>query len=554
MKSKLIIVLSIISFFVLLLLPKFAHVIDKGPPFRIYSITPFIKATYDYLPSETEKCESVHVSGTPGEYEPATFSIYALSDLSDLSVSVSDLAGRSRKIPMEYIDVRVVKVWKQSGDDMWVGRPVDVPELLLYDDSVELKGRRPSIGAGKEIKTNIPRNTSKQFWVTVRIPDEAKAGEYKGNIHIICKGEITKTLQMTVDVQPFKLAQPDKYFLIYYYSKLDPKRGASYEPPANFFRQLKNIREHGFTGASIYSGDSYLNGILMLYSILGFKSPIPYLGEAQDVKGICAMIKKNRYLPVLFYGIDEPNTPAKAEKCRVMFERIKARGGRTMTAIRKKYADIIWDSIDVPNYSLCDEEIDRYIRGLNTGELKKNRKKELYYWQINKERPKTARFMCGFYLWKSKLDGICPCGYQVYNIKDPYDDFTPFVEKGMKWRPHFVAYPSKEGPVDTLQWEACREGIDDMKYIATLENNIRLLNNKRKLLRLRNMKDNIKDVRISKIEKIINENTDALRFIDGKIDVDCMKALSVLTEGDLADFRLILIKEINKGIDEIRSN
>ena len=36
-----------------------------------------------------------------------------------------------------------------------------------------------------------------------------------------------------------------------------------------------------------------------------------------------------------------------------------------------------------------------------------------------------------------------------------------------KYRDHVVAYPSANGPIPTLQWEALREGIDDLRYLQT---------------------------------------------------------------------------------------
>jgi len=522
----------------------------------LYSLTPFQKATYGYKPGAGERVDSIGVSACPGEYEPGTFSLYAVKGLERVGVAVSELRCGEAVIPAGAVDVRLVKVWTQSGGDLWVDKPVEVPELLLYRDGVELKGRRPSAGSERTVLTSIPKGTSKQFWVTVKVPDDAKAGVYRGALRLMTGDKEAGTIGLEVNVLPFRLVKPNKDFLIYFRANLEPGAGeygvAEYETRDDLLKQLVNIKDHGFTGASIYSHEEYLPEILKKYEEIGFASPVPYLGLTKPVSEVEKIAKEAGRLKLIYYGVDEPNNPEKLEQCRKLFEEIRAGGGKTVTAIMRKYAVRIWDSIDVVNYSLCDPEMDAYIKGLSEGRIPKGPKKEYYYWQIMKERPKTARLMCGFFLWKSKLDGIFPYCYQMFNVADPYDDFTPWEWNGMKWRPHLVVYPSKEGPIDTLQWEACREGIDDMKYVATLEENIRLLKVLRAAVRLKSLGDDAENPRVARIDGIIRGNEAVLKEIDAKIDPDCLKALEELTEKDLADFRRRVVEEIMKGWREIK--
>ncbi|MFA5074351.1 MAG: hypothetical protein WC539_10705 [Nitrospirota bacterium] len=39
-------------------------------------------------------------------------------------------------------------------------------------------------------------------------------------------------------------------------------------------------------------------------------------------------------------------------------------------------------------------------------------------------------------------------------------------------RKHIVAYPTVNGVIDTVQWEGWREGVDDVRYLTTLQNTI----------------------------------------------------------------------------------
>jgi hypothetical protein len=51
---------------------------------------------------------------------------------------------------------------------------------------------------------------------------------------------------------------------------------------------------------------------------------------------------------------------------------------------------------------------------------------------------------------------------------DPYDDFDGEVQQQAK--DACTTYPDEDGEelVPTLQWEGCREGIDDARYVVTL--------------------------------------------------------------------------------------
>jgi len=44
-----------------------------------------------------------------------------------------------------------------------------------------------------------------------------------------------------------------------------------------------------------------------------------------------------------------------------------------------------------------------------------------------------------------------------------WDDFNHPV-----YRDHMMVYATKNGVVDTIQWEGWREGVDDTRYVATL--------------------------------------------------------------------------------------
>ena len=87
--------------------------------------------------------------------------------------------------------------------------------------------------------------------------------------------------------------------------------------------------------------------------------------------------------------------------------------------------------------------------------------------QGGREMPEKYRRNYGLELWRRGLDGACTYAYQ-HSLGHGWDDF----DGGPGWplRDHNMAYPTVSGVIPTLQWEGYREGYDDLRYMATLEN------------------------------------------------------------------------------------
>jgi len=101
----------------------------------------------------------------------------------------------------------------------------------------------------------------------------------------------------------------------------------------------------------------------------------------------------------------------------------------------------------------------------------------MYYWMASMEKPNVHRVLAGLYVWRSGAAGISPYCYQHLPRFpfDPYDDFDewePGSTVGTDGRPlkdQLATYPARNGSVPTLQWEGMREGLTDLRYLATVE-------------------------------------------------------------------------------------
>jgi hypothetical protein len=135
---------------------------------------------------------------------------------------------------------------------------------------------------------------------------------------------------------------------------------------------------------------------------------------------------------------------------------------------------ILYEGLDWANYNSAflvnsSSPIGDYIQSLRNGG-EKLPIIETYYWSSWVEKPLVNRQMAGYFLWTSKLDGIMPYVYmhppRWDGSGDPYNDFDS--AEGNPYRDMMTVYPSSDGSIPTLEWEALREGYNDMRYLTTL--------------------------------------------------------------------------------------
>jgi hypothetical protein len=289
------------------------HVHAVGPN----DITVFRKPLFDFVlpnatPSQNERTNSLEISASPDEYEPATFVVRAnTQNIPNVSVTASDLVSGSNRISKNNIDIRVVKVWKQAGLGQFVDYPKEkgvlVPELLVYDDGQTLVGSFDANGKYtaptllETLRTNIPKNSAKQFWVTVHVPPNTPSGTYKTNLVLQANGTEIQNLPFTVNVLPIKLEEPKQTYAIYYipglYSTVDMVQ-----------KELTDIRQHGFNG--LQSGTNTNITILDIIKNSGFINPVlkntTRATDSASLASSVAALNKAGFKPYL-YGVDEPN-------------------------------------------------------------------------------------------------------------------------------------------------------------------------------------------------------------------------------------------------------
>ena len=247
-----------------------------------------ILPTDAFIPGKVSS--EIKIIASPGEYEPASFVVQALSDVKALAVKATSLRGDKGEIPAANVDLKVVKCWYQAGEgSIAVTGRVLLPELLLNDDSlvkVDHKEKHnylklsypdgemyfciskneetpgvpqiPTIEQFpvKDSKTLLPvdiaEDGNKQFWVTVRVPKDAAPGAYAGKIELRIKKKLIGAVKLKLRVLPIKLLPP------YYTSTFWYERGIYYKSTIGYYKseqqyraEMEDLLAHGVTNPKI---------------------------------------------------------------------------------------------------------------------------------------------------------------------------------------------------------------------------------------------------------------------------------------------------------------
>lgn len=462
--------------------------------------------------------KSIEVRATPGEYEPASFVLSALqSDMPNIRITASDLVGNVSLVASEAVDIRLVKAWYQAGTAWYdIKRSTEarrlIPELLVKDDDlikvdtqnktnlirlsatagvehvdVQLQsdGKKrilldahqfPIMDAAALQPFTLVSGSNKQVWVTVHVPEDAKAGIYLGTITISSGESVIGIVPLRLEVLPFRLSDPTVEYSIYYRGILTdaaPTLSSENKTEAQMCVEFKNMIAHGISNPTVYqySRDSIaLDRVLGLRKRCGLSSrALYYLGFFIDPKehvsrpadlrkrllDITATAKKNGFSQTYFYGVDEA-VGSELVRQREAWDFVHQQGGKLYVAGKTGTSDVVGGYLDllvaagVPNRS----EAMRYhaVGG------------RIYSYanpQVGVENPLVYRRNYGILLWQQDYDGAMPYAYQ-HSEGSPWNDFDG------RYRDHMFTYPTSDGVIDTLAWEGFREGVDDIRYLATL--------------------------------------------------------------------------------------
>ena len=461
------------------------------------------KILSDSLVSDKYKSTSISISAAKGEYEPASFVLRSDRELSSLSIEAANLTGTAGSIPAANIDIRSVKVWWQAGIGITVpdlyGKQL-TPELLLKNDSIVnisgtenyltlSDGRRamvsdpagipgisndPTIAqfpvkdSASLLPVQIQKNSNKQFWVTVKIPETAAAGKYTGKINLKSDNRTLKQMTLTVTVLPFKLSESKINYSMYYVGWPDNTTATVHsdkKSPAQYSAEMKDMVAHGVLSPTTW----FLNPqILDLRKTAGISNKNIYhsgywiVHDSSLLSGYRQMALDAGAQNYYMYGYDEQDL----SQYRPQIQAAHNAGAKLFCA--EYLADAKTSTADILDILVASGAPDQSL-----AKIYHDNGNKIYSYsnpQSGQETPETYRRNYGLLLWQKDYDGAMNFAYQSA-FNNTWNDFDYYAQ-GQYYREHNFTYPTVDGVIGTVQWEGFREGTDDVKYLSTLLNRI----------------------------------------------------------------------------------
>ncbi|MBE3135286.1 MAG: hypothetical protein IMZ55_17610, partial [Acidobacteria bacterium] len=393
----------------------------------------------------------------PGEYEPASFALRPKERLASVMIAGGDLTGPAGTIPAANVRVRSVEGYHGGGADilMDLGRPWHMAAL------------------SKEL-----------FWITVKVPDDARPGTYRGACTVTSDGRAVGKVDVELEVLPVRLEDPP-FALGYNYSS--PK------DPAVLAAQLADMRAHGMTVvAPLYDfhlpiaddDTSELGAFIEAYRKAGFRQPLYFatpmnltltgltgygsLGSKrfqqkyiEVMRKLWAEVGRHPGVPVFFSIGDElTNKGVKGVEfagalARLTWEELpEIPTTSDMNGYREVMAMAPW--LNVATFNNGWDGIDRHNEGrrlINKAFLAEVQEKTgAIPWFVNAG---SGRFPFGLFFWKMTKYGARGKVEWYYRLGNNEKGSLVRTEGATIW--------------PALDYERSREGIDDLKYLCALE-------------------------------------------------------------------------------------
>nr|WP_281719427.1 hypothetical protein [Nitrosomonas nitrosa] len=342
----------------------------------------------------------------------------------------------------------------------------------------------------------ITENSNKQYWITVHVPEDTRSGKYLGAISITTtQGHALVKLDYEINVLPFELSNPSIEYSVYYRGKLAPRSptvSSEFKSEEQLKAELRNMREHGVINPTVYQryrpkgelvptsiheSQELLRRYLAIRSELNMtNTALYYLGRQidsdspgnlkqleADIPDLQKIKSEYSFTELFLYGKDEARGQELLEGKKAR-EKVRTLGAKVFSAGYQGHFEVMGQLTDilVLHGLPISQEANKFHR---IGH-------KIYSYhnpQTGPENPALFRIRYGLRLWQADFDGAMIYAYQ-HSMGSIWNDFDH-----VKYRDHVLAYPTSDGVIDTIAWEGLREGIDDVRYLSTLENHIKAL-------------------------------------------------------------------------------
>jgi len=416
--------------------------------------------------------------GTLGQFEAIDFGVVPLSDIGSLTCTVTDLEGpRGAKIPSGEVKVGYVKYWEVVNRDKHV---VNVEPYLVMD---------------RNIIPYTEEDISRQWWLVVHVPEDARGGTYKGTVTVKASKAGETAVPLAFDVMAVKLDGPGAVLLLNYtlpWSALFYGDSEAWWTAVE--KDLEFQRDYGMTSVAVSDlhlpiddrDTSEWERFIDTYRKVGMEGPI-YMAGTMNLYGrfrnLLDASQEERYVAV-FRALEDA---ARRKRQEVIYSICDETTNDGKEAVAETAARLLHERL--PDLKIIGDingyrELTRcapYLTaaGFNNGWHGNYGTNRRYHdlivstvidrvkalgaapWFVNGG---TGRYPFGLFLWRMQSFGVAgKCEWHYYAAtSDPYN---PFDSQELN------AFGSLVFPehIPTLMLEQSRRGINDLRFTRTLE-------------------------------------------------------------------------------------
>jgi hypothetical protein len=474
--------------------------VEKKRGFLIYH-RPYLSPVWPNTVPRREECEpTVRAFASRDEYEPLTFTLFPLRDFTELEVEVSDLRrSDGHTIPQERIVLPYVRYMNVRPNYSSHGVYYRAPDVLM-----------PFRGPQALVKGENFR-----VWLTVHVDAFAPPGVYRGKARVSGDGWAAASVSIAFRVLPIKL-QKDRSLVYgtYYRHPYDRARRAPDAFSREWWRRKAELehrdmaahglnalvsgiwgtmddegrwhldfdllgvkidlcRRHGLTKPVIchiptsYIYRKYMDASMGSHLRLLKMPPQGFFDDlTRCVEAIETERQRRQWPELLYYPIDEPSRSELAVRFMVKVLKAIKRVPGVRTYVTADPAHEAFAPMK-PHVDVWCCQPFTFPREQILADMKE---RGVEYWcypnHIAGENDHTpvagARMTYGFGFWRSGFRALTPWIYQS-NVSDPWN----YLDGG--YMDFFNRTDDQGRPIPVTLWEAYREGIDDGRYITTLE-------------------------------------------------------------------------------------
>jgi len=455
------------------------------------------------LPSPDEINSPVHIDIAKAETSSTSLSIYSPTTLNNVKLKVSPLILShdenntfDGKIDI-YKIIQDDKMWLQKGMGSAYGRMPDRIERFY--------------------KTEINKDVSESFWLTVSAGSSTRPGLYNGTINITASGEKILEIPLELEVARFSLLGPGYITTLYVHPETFPvttnyavmfkdisNHGADVKYPSVTKNTVTTIQVndtiHGYNYDKFVSlldeaikghvvGKTHFLQIQMhdeLLSKLEISKDDLFVAlyDEKFVKAFELLIKGlnkiavDRGITFVYSVTDEPGVDVVGHLVADrLYPLVRATGGKTWVTYTPdcekeiNYTTPAVTHLLRPLGQFLDYKMYAWSK-INDSNISTDKEKFGFYTTFLSQarNPIYNRFLHGIYAY---ITGAKVIGVYSYDwwVNDPYSDFDQdWTQNGpLTVYDYLLAYPTWSGEmIPTMAYEGMREGITDAKYFNTL--------------------------------------------------------------------------------------